>query len=208
MRNISRKDFEEYQSYAVRCWHEVNDILLENLQDTLDYLLSSSKSIEVSDFIIDTKLLYGIDLDITFNFAGKASQVWVAESVNYVPNIFYFLEAIISTNYNEYFYYCEEEGPNTFLYVKRIKKDDIQFVHISQRVQFSKHVETEDYKVRQNIVINKNIFIKTFYTSIMNAVKSKTKKDIKRECYYQLNEFEELKNGSIIIEKYLKDLGI
>ena len=160
MKNIIKNNFEEYQSLANRCWNNGNEYLLETEQDTLDDLLSSSKSVKVSNFSINTKLIYGIDLDIIFNADNKKSQLWIAESVNYVPNILYFLEAILSTNYNEFFYFCEEEGPNTFLYVKLVTNDEIRFVHISQRVQFATHIQTEKFKIRQDIIINKNQFVK------------------------------------------------
>ena len=207
MKNIAKEEWEEYQSYAARCWHSCNDILLEWNQETLDDLLSSSKSVNVSNFSIDTRLIFGIDLDIIFNADGKKSQLWVAESVNYVPNIIYFLEAIISTDDNEYFYYCEEEGPDTYLYVKKVTKDDIRFVHISERAQFAEYIKTEEFKIRQDIVINKNQFIKDFYTSITKAVKNTDIKYIQREWWYQTADFEELQEGSPIIENYLKDFG-
>lgn len=100
--------------------------------------------------------------------------------------------------------YCEEEGPDTFLYTKNLPDNKIRFIHLSPRIQFQRHIQCEDFKIRFDVIVNKKEFIKSFYNSIIAAIKKVTVKTLKNEGFdYQTEEYKILKKGSKIIEKYL-----
>lgn len=197
----------EYQRSAQKEWQNTNECLYNGL--TLKELIEKSATTSVKDFNVNAEWIGGVNIKIdstsdNVNHKFTCSNLWIAESINYPPDIFSFLEAIILSEEKEIFYFCDEEGPETFLHVDNLGNNLIRFVHLSQRVQCGNFIQTEDYKVRHDITIDKTEFIKTFYTALVNAIKDVDKKELEEESFWELDSFEAFEKCSPIIDEYLK----
>ena len=195
--------WQHFQDLSKDIWDDYSKYNVEDNKFSFAELIKNSVASENNNLKIVTETTYGIDLDITFECEQYKSQFWLAESVNWVPNIFRFLEAIIYSKDKECFYYCEEEGPDTFLYAKNLSNNKIRFIHLSPRIQFQRHIQCEDYKIRFDIIVDKKEFVKTFYNSIISAINKVSMKELEIEWDYQIDEYKILKKGSCIIEKYI-----
>ena len=86
---------------------------------------------------------------------------------------------------------------------KNLSNNKIRFIHLSPRIQFQRHIQCEDYKIRFDIIVDKKEFVKTFYNSIISAINKVSMKELEIEWDYQIDEYKILKKGSCIIEKYI-----
>ena len=198
--------WQKMQDFSKDQWYYLSKYNVENKKPSFAELITKSIPKENTDLKILVKLIYGIDLDIYFD-SNDVSNLWIAESMNWIPNIFHFLESVIYSKEKECFYYCDEEGEDSFLYVNKINDNDIRFIHLSEQIYIGDGKnESDEYKTRQDVIIGKKEFVKIFYTSIMNAVNNITKKYLKEECWDELDEYKILKKGSEIIEKYLGNM--
>ena len=189
------------QDFSKQTWNEYS----KNEKITFEQLIETSIPIETNKLNITIANAYYVDLEFLFETDYGKSIFWLAEAVNTPAHLLRFLEAIIISKEDEIYFYCEEEGPDTFLFVKKIN-DKIRFIHLSQRKQFSKYIETEAYKIRQDIITDKKNFIRTFYSTIKNVIKNTDTKQY--TCNWMLNQFIELQKGSPIIEQYLENFYI
>ena len=166
-------------------------------------MLGNSIPEETDTINFSSKISCGIDLDVTCQCKNLKIYFWLAEATNWLPNIFSFLEAIICAKSNELFFYLDEEGIDTFLYVKRFDNNKIRFAHLTTRTQNGDYSSEGDFKIRMDVIINEKAFIKTFYNSIINAINGIDRQEIENDWNYQLEEYEILKSGSHLIEEYL-----
>lgn len=197
--------WQHVQDFSKRIWEDYSGYNIDDNKPSFNKLLKDSTPTKANNIKVITKAEYGVDLNITLESDNNKSNFWLAESVNYIPNIFKFLEAVIYSKQKECYFYFEEEGPDTFLYTKSLPNNKIRFVHLSSRIQFQRYIQCEDYKIRMDIIIDKKEFVKAFYTSVMNAINGIDFEEIKTEWDYQLDEYKILKSGSPLIEKYLKN---
>lgn len=200
-----KHEWQKLQAFSEYNWNFYSKSNIEGKKPSFKKLVKSSKPIKLHNINVLVETSCGIDLDIIFEANNIKSQIWIAESVNYVPNILRFLEAIVYSKSKECFYFFEEEGPETFLYTKNLSDNKIRFIHLSSRIQFQRRIQSEEYKIRLDVIIDKKEFVRTLYNSIMNEVNKISKKEILEEWEYQIDAFEVLKRGSQIIEKYIED---
>ena len=206
--NILSGEFvwKKMQNFSKNYWDEFSKYNVEKNKQSFYQLIKKSIPEENCDFQITARLVYGIDLDIYFNCNNTTkSTLWVAESMNWVPNVFRFLEAIIDSQKTEKFFYCDEEGKDSFLYVQTINDTQIRFIHLSDTIYIDKNKsKNDDFNIRQDLIINKKEFVKHFYSAINEAVNLVKIEELNAEGRTDLlNDFETLKKGSNIIEKYL-----
>ncbi len=111
------------------------------------------------------------------------------------------MEAVIDLNEKNIYFYFDEEGPDTFLYVNNLG-NNIRFIHLSSRKQFSKYIEIDDYRILQDIIISRKEFIKTFYSTVAEILKN-----ILSEQYpskWMVEQYYTTNKKFCIINKYLE----
>lgn len=156
-------------NYFKQEWDFHNNFCLQNKSKTLDDLLTESSPIKTETFDVKTEIIYDLDLDFEINTTYGKSSCWLAESVNNVDGIWHFLEDLIEDK-QEYFFYCEEEGPYTFFYASKINNDYIRFVHITDMLKSNEYTDsTGEFRIVQDIVVNRKTLINAFYNSIKLA---------------------------------------
>ena len=213
MREPYTQDFSLYeqahwlkvQKFSKDYWNSFSRYNEEENKPSFSELIASSVPKENSNLQIITKLIYGLDLDIGFDCNNTNSSLWIAESMNWVPNIFYFLEAIIYSKETEIFFYCDEEGRDSFLYVQTINDKKIRFIHLSDKRYIGEHT-LNDFNIKQDVIIDKREFVEKFYSAIKKAVATVTIDELNEEGWGHLlnDEYELLKKGSKIIEIFLE----
>ena len=156
-----------------------------------------SKTIKI--YIYEEKFLFDLDFNIIIENSYSRSEIWVASSVNDANRLWRFLESL-TFDKNEYCYYVEEEGPNTFLYIKSINHNDIRVLHISNRRQVSPAIEFDNTKILQDVIINKKDFIKSLYLELLRIISNSNKEEADE---YNFGDFERLNKDSQIIKEYL-----
>ena len=186
----------------------INKEQIENIKDLQYYypeyenLIKSStpllnKTIKI--YIYEEKFLFDLDFNIIIESDCGKSEIWVASSINDVNRLWRFLESL-TFDKSEYCYYVDEEGPNTFLYIKPINHNDIRVLHISDRRQVSPAIEFDDVKILQDFIINKKNFINSLYKELLRII-SNSNEDEADE--YKFGDFERLNKDSQIIKRYL-----
>ena len=186
----------------------INKEQIENIKDLQYYypeyenLIKSStpllnKTIKI--YIYEEKFLFDLDFNIIIESDCGKSEIWVASSINDVNRLWRFLESL-TFDKSEYCYYVDEEGPNTFLYIKPINHNDIRVLHISDRQQVSPAIEFDDVKILQDFIINKKNFINSLYKELLRII-SNSNEDEADE--YKFGDFERLNKDSQIIKRYL-----
>ena len=193
------------QKFSKDYWNSFSRYNEEENKPSFSELIANSVPKENSNLQIITKLIYGLDLDIGFDCNNTNSSLWIAESMNWVPNIFYFLEAIIYSKETEIFFYCDEEGRDSFLYVQTINDKKIRFIHLSDKRYIGEHI-LNDFNIKQDVIIDKREFVEKFYSAIKKAVATVTIDELNEEGWGHLlnDEYELLKKGSKIIEIFLE----
>ena len=111
------------------------------------------------------------------------------------------MEAIIQSKKHCYLW-CEEEGPETYFYVQSIEDNKIRFIHISNRTQNVKGLNTEDFKIRQDFIVNKYNFIEQFYKALRKPIQNFSVEQADELCS---KEFKSFPKDSLIVKKYLKN---
>ena len=192
--------WQNVQDFSKKLWLEYS----KNEKITFEKLIDMSVPVKTHKLNITIANSCCSDLEFLFETDYGKSLLWLAETVNSPVSILRFLEAVIESKEKDIYFYCEEEGPDTFLYVNKLEYG-IRFIHLSPRIQFSKYIQTGDYKILQDVVIDKKNFIKAFYATIKNAVETIVPEEY--PCSWMLEQFSELQKGSYIIEKYLKKFG-
>lgn len=186
----------------------INKEQIENIKDLQYYypeyenLIKSStpllnKTIKI--YIYEEKFLFDLDFNIIIESDCGKSEIWVASSINDVNRLWRFLESL-TFDKSEYCYYVDEEGPNTFLYIKPINHNDIRVLHISDRRQVSPAIEFDNVKILQDFIINKKNFINSLYKELLRII-SNSNEDEADE--YKFGDFERLNKDSQIIKRYL-----
>ena len=186
----------------------INKEQIENIKDLQYYypeyenLIKSStpllnKTIKI--YIYEEKFLFDLDFNIIIESDCGKSEIWVASSINDVNRLWRFLESL-TFDKSEYCYYVDEEGPNTFLYIKPINHNDIRVLHISDRRQVNPAIEFDDVKILQDFIINKKNFINSLYKELLRII-SNSNEDEADE--YKFGDFERLNKDSQIIKRYL-----
>ena len=192
-------------NYFKKEWDSHNNYCLQYKRKTLDDLLTESNPIPSDIFEVKTEIIYDLDLDFEITTAYGKSTCWLAETVNNVDGIWYFLEDLIEDK-QEYFFYCEEECPNTFFYASKISNDDIRFAQITDMRKSSEYTDhTDGFRIVQDIIINRKILIKAFYNSIKLAYENyKIDYEVGSDLYLWVED--SMKNtmkDSEIIKNYL-----
>lgn len=156
-------------NYFKKEWDFHNNFCLEYKRKTLDDLLTESSPIQSDIFEVKTEIIYDLDPDFEITTAYGKSTCWLAESVNNVNGIWYFLEDLIEDK-QEHFFYCEEEGPYTFFYASKINNNDIRFVQITNMRKSNENTDnTDGFRVVQDIIVDRKIVINAFYNSLKSA---------------------------------------
>lgn len=187
---------------------DINKEQIENIRDLQYYypdyetLVKSSTPLlneTIKIYISEDKFLFDLDFNIIIESNYNKSEVWVASSVNDANRLWRFLESL-TLDKSEYCYYIDEEGPNTFLYIKPVNQNDIRVFHISDRRQVSPAIEIDNVKILQDFIINKKDFIKSLYIELLRII-SNSNEDEADE--YKFGDFERLNKDSLIIKEYL-----
>ena len=143
--------------------------------------------------------MFDLDFNIIIESDCGKSEIWVASSVNDANRLWRFLESL-TLDKSEYCYYVDEEGPNTFLYIKPVNQNDIRVFHISDRRQVSPAIEIDNVKILQDFIINKKDFIKSLYIELLRIISNSNENEADE---YKFGDFERLNKDSLIIKEYL-----
>ena len=132
-----------------------------------------------------------------------------------------FLESLCFEK-DTYIHYGEGEGTNSIFYVKSLPENKIRFVHFAEYLRGFKYSNLldkyeffqafkstqesfydEPYQIRQDIIIDKYIFIKSFYKELLLFFQGKDK--VFDLC---TDEYEHMSRNSEIIRFYLNKYNI
>ena len=191
------EEWKRYQQWAENYWHSWNShyklISSKNFHD----LINETDTKRFSGLNITGERIYTTDIEFALKSKFGDSKIWLPASMNKISNIWKFLEAVIRSRKPYVFYYCDEEGADTFLYVKKYKNELLFFVHLTNN-------NTKEWKVEQKITVFQDTFIHAFYNAINSAIRN-GEYVLKNNTNY--GDFIDLIKGSTIVKTYLLGSG-
>ena len=214
-KNKDLKPWQKQQKMDFISWFDRYSIKagLNRKDDTFQELIHNSQPKEetslglninfdndILKFSFDTK--YGKSEFLALFFGNNSEIINAAKLVH-------FLEAVVKEK--ECIYKDSELGKwyyHNFFYTKEIDNSKIRFIHITRREQFSNPHCDGLYKIYQDIIIDKKVFVKTFYNKMKNAMKNVIFNEVKKNknnSYIKSNEdnYKALTVNSKIVTKFL-----
>lgn len=191
------KIWKDYQEWAANYWCDWNEyykaISSENFYD----LINQTECQRFSRLKITGERIYTTDIELAIKSKFGDSKIWLASSMNKISNIWRFLEAVIRSSEPDVFFYCDEEGADTFFYVKKYQNELIHFIHLTNN-------NTKEWKVVQNITVFQDLFVYAFYKAINLAIRN-GEYVLKSNSEYPY--FIDLVKGSEIVKTYVWGSG-
>ena len=194
--NLDEK-WKHYQEWASDYWYDWNNYYKSISSKNFYNLINEAEIRRICRLEITGKRIYTTDIELTLKSKFGESQIWLASSMNNLSNIWLFLEAVIRNTEPYVFFYCDEEGADTFFYVKKYQNERLYFVHLTNN-------NTKEWKVVQKITTFQDIFIYAFYKAINSAIKN-GEYVLKNNGDY--DNFIDLVKGSTIVKTYLQGSG-
>ena len=217
------KHLEEYQQKQHHDWikylNDPSDKKFEAEILPID-LLKTSKPIESDIFQLDSlnnnQYLY---TEISIKTEYGTSYFYIPSFYAGWEEFWTFLECLCFDR-NTYIHYGEGEGTDTIFYIESIPNNKIRFVHFAESIRGFKYNEElnkyefcqifpdtqEDYEdepwvIRQDIIMYKHIFIKSFYKELLLFFKGIDKP-------FDESDYKSMTNDSDVIRKYLNKYNI
>ena len=158
-----KKEWQEQQEDALNLFdfynHKEN---LEPNEKTIKELIKESSPINGNNAEITANKTWEyrfINYEFTIKNAGNTSYCYHGFVFNDINFIWYFIE-LLTTFQKEYYFYCDEEGPGCFFYLQSIDKDNVRFIHISDRKQQPTAILTDTLKIHQDFIIPRYNLVK------------------------------------------------
>ena len=187
----------EQQELDSRGW----EIFSKEESPTYDELIERSNPNDDREFSVAC-VLNDVGLEFTFKSARGVSWLWVAESVNNVPYVFRFLEAVADTHEGSCYFHCDEEGPDSLLRTTCLSGSKIRFVHVSDRWSYSPGgAVAYTGMIRQDIILDRYQFVSRMYRAIREAARRVDPEEA--QYSFQAELFNQMKAGSWFLERCL-----
>lgn len=182
-----------------------NDLVMKEWK----YCIDNSDDISIKGLIEDSKPISSTDINFNITYVGDdiyidiyvgdiESSVWVSSAENRIASLWFFLFSLKNMS-DTCYYYCAEEGPESFIIIKRYSEHQVRFIHLSNKVQDdSNGIVMEDYKIRQDFIVDKSWLEGILYEGLKSTI-SKESEDI--TAHWMLDEYEDFVE---IHEHYLK----
>ena len=219
------KYLDEYQTEQhqdwIQYWNDPNDKKFDEEVLPID-LLKGSKPIESDIFQLDSlnniQYLY---TDISIKTSYGTSYLYIPAFYTGWEDFWTFLECLCFDR-ETYIHFGEGEGTNSIFYIESLPNNKIRFVHFAESIRGFRYNEElnkyefcqvfpstqEDYfdepwQIRQDIIMYKHIFIKSFYKELLLFFKSKDKPFSQSKA-----DYEKMTKDSDIIQEYLNKYNI